>query len=115
MSGRLVKDRIPALQCDKGARPVIMVLDKNLFALELQKRINTDLAMLNDSIGRRDMDSMIHNIANIQLCIKHLCEAWEIPQNAVEHVYSVMFNEQGGYDARLFQMDEKPEKPVSGA
>jgi hypothetical protein len=106
MSGQLVKDKVPATRCDEGKKLPVVVLDKNMFAIELARNLAFYHSRLHDSISQLDHDSIIADIANIQLCLKHLCDAWDISQTAVEHVYTLMHQQEGGYDSRLYQMDE---------
>lgn len=114
MSGKLVKDKVPAIKRDVGIIKPIMVLDKMMFGIEIQRKLASDYAHLQYSLSQQDRDLVIRDIAEIQLCLKHLCESLDISQSAVEHVYALMHQQEGGYDSRLYQMDEKKEDGVAG-
>ena len=87
---------------------MVVVLNNEKFTFALLTRMAQELSAL--TVGTRDRDMVAEHVAEMHLCLRHLCEVYAVPQEFVDSIYSKKYNSEGGYDARLFQME--PVRPV---
>lgn len=95
MTGKLVRDKIPAIILADGKKPITRILDTEEYLEELDKK-------LNEEIAEYQVDKSIEEMADVLEVLFAICEA---RGHSVEELMEVRVEKRekrGGFAERIF-------------
>lgn len=91
---KLVRDRIPEIIADSGRKCRFTVLSESEYAIELDKKLNEEVAEYQES-------KSLEEIADVLEVIHAILNARGIPMETVEQIRTAKFQNRGGFSSRI--------------
>jgi predicted house-cleaning noncanonical NTP pyrophosphatase (MazG superfamily) len=101
---KLVRDRIPEIIASRGARPITLVLDQDEYRLELQRKLQEEVAEFAQS-------GQVEELADILEVTYALAAVQGVSRSQLERIRSCKREERGGFEDRIFLVETLPEEP----
>ena len=95
MTGKLVRDKIPAIILADGKKPMTRILDTEEYLEELDKK-------LNEEIAEYQADKSIEEMADVLEVLFAICEARGHSVEELMEVRAAKREERGGFEERIF-------------
>ena len=95
MTGKLVRDKIPAIILADGKKPITRILDTEEYLEELDKK-------LNEEIAEYQADKSIEEMADVLEVLFAICEARGYSVEELMEVRAVKREKRGGFEERIF-------------
>ena len=95
MTGKLVRDKIPAIILADGKKPMTRILDTEEYLEELDKK-------LNEEIAEYQADKSIEEMADVLEVLFAICEARGHSVEELMAVRAEKREKRGGFEERIF-------------
>ena len=95
MTGKLVRDKIPAIILADGKKPMTRILDTEEYLEELDKK-------LNEEIAEYQADKSIEEMADVLEVLFAICEARGYSVDELMEVRAAKREKRGGFEERIF-------------
>ena len=95
MTGKLVRDKIPAIILADGKKPMTRILDTEEYLEELDKK-------LNEEIAEYQADKSIEEMADVLEVLFAICEARGHSVEELMEVRAAKREKRGGFEKRIF-------------
>lgn len=95
MTGKLVRDKIPAIILADGKKPMTRILDTEEYLEELDKK-------LNEEIAEYQADKSIEEMADVLEVLFAICEARGHSVEELMAVREEKREKRGGFEERIF-------------
>lgn len=95
MTGKLVRDKIPAIILADGKKPMTRILDTEEYLEELDKK-------LNEEIAEYQADKSIEEMADVLEVLFSICEARGHSVEELMEVRAAKREKRGGFEKRIF-------------
>ncbi len=95
MTGKLVRDKIPAIILADGKKPITRILDTEEYLEELDKK-------LNEEIAEYQADKSIEEMADVLEVLFAICEARGHSVEELMEVRAAKREKRGGFEERIF-------------
>jgi len=95
MTGKLVRDKIPAIILADGKKPMTRILDTEEYLEELDKK-------LNEEIAEYQADKSIEEMADVLEVLFAICEARGHSIDELMEVRAAKREKRGGFEERIF-------------
>lgn len=95
MTGKLVRDKIPAIILADGKKPITRILDTEEYLEELDKK-------LNEEIAEYQADKSIEEMADVLEVLFAICEARGHSVEELMAVREEKREKRGGFEERIF-------------
>ena len=95
MTGKLVRDKIPAIILADGKKPMTRILDTEEYLEELDKK-------LNEEIAEYQADKSIEEMADVLEVLFAICEARGHSVEELMEVRAAKREKRGGFEERIF-------------
>lgn len=95
MTGKLVRDKIPAIILADGKKPMTRILDTEEYLDELDKK-------LNEEIAEYQADKSIEEMADVLEVLFAICEARGHSVEELMEVRAAKREKRGGFEERIF-------------
>ena len=96
---KLVRDTIPEIMIDKGAKPVTRILDEEEYLLELNKKL---LEEVNEYL----QDGNVEELADIQEVINAILSVKGVSQEDFEEIRTQKVKKRGAFNKRIYLIRE---------
>lgn len=95
MTGKLVRDKIPAIILADGKKPITRILDTEEYLEELDKK-------LNEEIAEYQADKSIEEMVDVLEVLFAICEARGHSVEELMEVRTAKREKRGGFEERIF-------------
>lgn len=95
MTGKLVRDKIPAIILADGKKPITRILDTEEYLEELDKK-------LNEEIAEYQADKSLEEMADVLEVLFAICEARGHSVEELMEVRAAKREKRGGFEERIF-------------
>ncbi len=95
MTGKLVRDKIPAIILADGKKPMTRILDTEEYLEELDKK-------LNEEIAEYQADKSIEEMADVLEVLFAICKARGHSVEELMEVRAAKREKRGGFEERIF-------------
>ena len=95
MTGKLVRDKIPAIILADGKKPMTRILDTEEYLEELDKK-------LNEEIAEYQADKSLEEMADVLEVLFAICEARGHSVEELMAVRAEKREKRGGFEERIF-------------
>ena len=95
MTGKLVRDKIPAIILADGKKPMTRILDTEEYLEELDKK-------LNEEIAEYQADKSLEEMADVLEVLFAICEARGHSVEELMEVRAAKREKRGGVEERIF-------------
>ena len=95
MTGKLVRDKIPAIILADGKKPMTRILDTEEYLEELDKK-------LNEEIAEYQADKSLEEMADVLEVLFAICEARGHSVEELMEVRAAKREKRGGFEERIF-------------
>lgn len=95
MTGKLVRDKIPAIILADGKKPMTRILDTEEYLEELDKK-------LNEEIAEYQADKSIEEMADVLEVLFAICEARGHSVEELMEVRAAKREKRGGFEERIY-------------
>lgn len=95
MTGKLVRDKIPAIIFADGKKPMTRILDTEEYLEELDKK-------LNEEIEEYQADKSLEEMADVLEVLFAICEARGHSVEELMEVRAAKREKRGGFEERIF-------------
>ena len=101
MQGKLVRDKIPQIIVADGKKPVARILSQEEYLLELDKK-------LNEEIAEYQADKSIEEMADVLEVLFAICEARGHSVEELMEVRNEKREARGGFDEKIYWSGNEP-------
>ena len=95
MTGKLVRDKIPAIILADGKKPITRILNTEEYLEELDKKLNEEIAEYQE-------DKSIEEMADVLEVLFAICEARGHSVEELMEVRGAKREKRGGFEERIF-------------